>query len=452
MRSIKRVFLITVDCLRGDYVGCIGGGESTPYIDKLAKESIVFTRAFSNGPGTNQSFPAILTSTYFIMHGGMRLLPHFTTLAEVLNNKFKTVAFHSNPFLSKNLGWSRGFDEFYDFMDVLQGPSAFVTRQKSRGSWSRLMSFSSAVLRTKRSTTVQRLLKKLYFKLSGLAIPYLEGEELNRHIFKWIEKNKDKKFFLWLHYMDPHYPYIPPEPYLSDFSNREEAFTYNLSVDYKNPSEDDVKIMRSLYLGEVKYVDACIGDFLQYLEDESLLDVSLVLLLADHGHAFMEHGKFGHAYDILYNEVLHVPLILYGLESSKNVKVPVQLLDVPPTIIDMLDLKKPSSFMGKSLMHPIRRDSPVTPLISESARPDLINLKYDTSKKAVSCIVGEWKLIINEMLNSLELYNIRKDFEEKVNLAAIEKKKARELELVIQKHFIAEKLCRMRTLKSTLLT
>jgi arylsulfatase A-like enzyme len=82
VKSIKRIFLITVDCLRADHVGCIGGRGLTPYIDELARKSVVFTRAFSNGPGTNQSFPAILTSTYFFMHDGMRLLPYYTTLAE----------------------------------------------------------------------------------------------------------------------------------------------------------------------------------------------------------------------------------------------------------------------------------------------------------------------------------------------------------------------------------
>ena len=127
MSSIKRVFLITIDCLRADHVGCIGGGNLTPNIDRFAKKSTVFTKAFANGPGTNQSFPAILTSTYFLMHGGMRLLPQYTTLAEVLNSHgFKTVSYHSNPFLSSPLGWSRGFDEFYDFVDILKSPS--VTR------------------------------------------------------------------------------------------------------------------------------------------------------------------------------------------------------------------------------------------------------------------------------------------------------------------------------------
>jgi arylsulfatase A-like enzyme len=432
--------------LRADFVGSVSGETNfTPNIDMLAKDSVVFTRAFANGPGTNQSFPAILTSTYFLMHGGMRLLSHYTTLAEVLNkNGFRTVAFHSNPFLSKSLGWSRGFDEFYDFMDTIKSPSAFVTRQQDTGLGGKLARFASKVLGGNRSARMQRLLKKIYYKFSRLQIPYLEGRKLNTHVFRWINKHADEKFFLWMHYMDPHYPFIPPEPYLSGFSSREEAFDFNLSASCEKVSKEELETLRNLYIGEVRYVDACIGEFLRSLRDKALLEDSLILLMGDHGHAFMEHDKFGHAYDILYNEVLHVPLLLYGLESCKSVNIPVQLLDVPPTVADILNVKKPLSFMGKSLMLQVRESRSDLPLISESAKPDLINLKYDTSKKAISCIVGRWKLIINEMLHSVELYNIERDFEEKVNVVTNEKMKARELESLIQKHFINEKLCKAR--------
>jgi arylsulfatase A-like enzyme len=433
----KNIFLITIDCLRADFVGCISGTNFTPCMDRLSKQSTVFSRAFANGPGTNQSFPAILTSTYFLMHGGMRLLPHFSTLAEVArDNGFKTAAFHSNPFLSESLGWGRGFTEFHDFMDVIKSPSAFIARQQNESLPGKLAWFASNVLMANRSTKIQRLLKKIYYKFSHLDIPYLDGKELNCHAMKWIERNRDESFFLWMHYMDPHYPYIPPEQYLSDFSNRQEAFAFNLSIDYKNPSEDDVRVSKRLYLGEVRYVDACVGELIRCLEDNGLLEKSLLLLVADHGHAFMEHGKFGHAYDILYNEVLHVPLILRGLESSKRVDVPVQLLDIPPTITDVLNIKKPRSFMGQSLMHFIEGGKQTTPLISESAYPDLIKLRYDTNKRVVSCTSGRWKLIVNEILDSVELYDVEKDFEERIDVAAKQKKKVRELERIIEKHFI----------------
>jgi arylsulfatase A-like enzyme len=441
----KHVFLITIDCLRADALSCIAEGRLTPNIDRLAEDSVLFTRAFANGPGTNQSFPAILTSTYFLMHGGMRLLPQYTTLAEVLNSHgFKTVAFHSNPFLSKGLGWSRGFSEFYDFMETLEGPSAFVTRRKSKGSSRRLMTFVTAGLGANLSTTVQRLLKRIYYKLSRVKIPYLDGKELKRHAIEWVEKNTNDKFLLWMHYMDPHYPYVPPDEYMSDFSSREEAFNFNLSINYEKPSKDTVEVLRKLYAGEVRYVDACIGEFLKFLDEKALLDDSLILLMADHGHAFMEHGRFGHAYDILYNEVLGVPLIMHGLNTSESVDFPVQLLDVPPTILEVLGIEKPRDFIGDSLLSIPKGIKNCRNIFSESAKPDLINLRYDISKKVISCLKDEWKLIINELWETTELYNIKRDLQEKNNLAEKETRIRKELELLAKKHLSRERIYRLK--------
>lgn len=438
--DIRRIFLITVDCLRGDCVGYTGGGNLTPNIDEMAKVSLVFTRAFANGPGTNQSFPAILTSTYFLMHGGMRLLPHYTSLAEVLrSNGFKTVAFHSNPFLSKRLGWDKGFGEFYDFMDVLRSPSAFVTRQKDK--MSKLVSLIATALGADRSTGIQRLLKRLYYRFWRLELPYLEGRVLNDYVTAWVEKNLNTSFFLWMHYMDPHYPYVPPESYLRGFSSRKEAFNYNLSVNYNSPSGEELPLLRSLYEGEVKYTDACIGDLLQHLDEKNLLEGSLILLTADHGHAFMEHGRFGHAYDILYNEVVHVPLIIRGLGECRKVDAETQLLDIPPTVLDLLGIRKAPSFMGGNLLD-VENGSAA--IFSESARPDLINLRYDTSKRVTACIKGKTKLIINEFEGTTELYDLKRDFQEKNDCFQSEKELYKELESLIREHLMYEDSCRLK--------
>jgi arylsulfatase A-like enzyme len=418
--------------LRADHIGCIGGGNLTPNIDRLARDSLIFTKAFANGPGTNQSFPAILTSTYFLMHGGMRLLPGYITLAEVLRSHgFKTVAFHSNPFLSKSLGWNRGFDEFYDFIDVINSPSAFVTRQQSRGFRSTLIRFGLTFLRASQSARVQRLLKKVYYRFSHLEMPYLEGRKLNEHVINWVKRNLDEKFFLWMHYMDPHYPYVPPEEYISNFLSRKEAFDYNLSANYDSPSKQEVEIFRNLYEGEVRHTDSCIGELFQFLEDKNLMADSLILLMGDHGHAFVEHGRFGHSYDILYNEVLHVPLIMWGSDMRGKIDNYVQLLDVPPTILNLLRVGKVPTFMGRNLLE--IEDSSVA-IFSESAKPDLINLRYDTNIKAVSCIKEKAKLIINEMQGTIELYNLEKDFQERNNLLDSEKDLFDNLTSLIKMH------------------
>lgn len=447
MSDIKRVFLITVDCLRGDYVGCIGGGNLTPNIDGFAENSLLFRRAFANGPGTNQSFPAILTSTYFLMHDGMRLSPRCTTLAEVLSrNGFKTVAFHSNPFLSKILGWDRGFDEFYDYVGIIKSPSAFVTQQQGSGLKNEVTRFLATYLGASGNARTQRLLKKIYYRFSSLEIPYLEGKKLNRQVFDWIDKNLDNRFFLWMHYMDPHYPYIPPEPYLKNFSSRKEAFNFNISANDDNPSNEELEAFRSLYIGEIKYTDKCIGKTIEFLEDKHLLEDSIVVFTADHGHGFMEHGKFAHAYDILYNEVLHVPLIIYGLDIQRKVDDYVQSLDIAPTITDLVGIETPRSFIGDNLIKrarsPTERGKTQTPIYSESAKPDLINLKYDFRKHLVSCLIPPFKLMVNRLSKTVELYNIEKDFEERENIIDSRGKLHKEMALLVENHLCRVKECR----------
>jgi len=446
LNNFKRIFLITVDCLRADHVGCIGGVNLTPNIDRLARESVVFTKAFANGPGTNQSFPAILTSTYFLMHGGMHLLPHYTTLAEVLSRHgFKTAAFHSNPFLSKGLGWGRGFHEFYDFIDVLKSPSATVARSRLSSKAIRFLNRMTKILKNEQ---MQSLLRRFYYRWNKFEVPYIEGALLNRYVTSWIRKNKKEKFFLWVHFMDPHRPYIPPRPYLNLFGTREEAFIFDTLIDPKikqGISMDDLRKLKRLYEGEVRYVDCCIGNLIEFLQDQDLMDDSILILSADHGEAFNEHGKLTHAYDVVYNEVIHVPLLIYGLADRAMVLDEyVQLLDIPSTIVDVLGIKQPYTFLGDSLISLLEGKEQHRPIFSESAKPDLINLRYDTSKRVVSCIMKDWKLIVNELWKTIELYNIAKDFKEKENLIESESEVRERLSVIIEEHLIFEKSFKLR--------
>lgn len=436
-KEIKRVFLITVDALRADHVGCIGGGDLTPNIDKMAENGLLFTRAFANGPGTNQSFPALMTSTYFLMHDGFHLSPRYDTLAEVLQrNGFKTAGFHSNPFISKTFGWDRGFDEYYDFMDELKAPSAFITRTQGAGLRNHIVRFLATHFGGNQTSWMRQFLKNAYYRLSELEIPYLEGKELNKQVFNWINRNLDKKFFLWIHYMDPHYPYIPPEEFRDNFSNRKEAFEFSMSIDMNKISDEKMEILKALYKGEVRYTDFCIGELVEFLKKRGLIENSIIFITADHGESFMEHERYGHKPDILYNEVLHVPLLIYGLNNFLATDFPVQLLDVPPTILDILRIERPRSFFGDSLISLYEKNNEHKLIFSESAEPDLINLKYNMNKRVISCIKNGWKLIINDYFGTKELYNIETDFFEKNNLIKSKYDLSENLLQLIQKHLL----------------
>jgi len=364
-------------------------------------------------------------------------MPFVTSLAEALVKVgFYTIGFHSNPFLSKKFGWSKGFKEFYDFMEKVKSPAGLVVR--SYGLRRLVLRMLGRIL-SGSNRQIWALINRVYYRIKGFELPYIESKELNKFVMRWARRfDKEKRLFMWVHYMDVHNPFVPPEPWLKDFSSRDEAFFFNLEVNPENPSKEDIKKLRQLYIGEVGYVMYAISELLEFLEEGKLLEDSLFIITADHGEAFMEHNKLGHAYDILYNEVLHVPLLIYGLDEEGVIEEPVQLMDLAPTILDILGVKCPRTFMGRSFYPLIRGEEwEERPIFSESAVPDLINLRYDTSRYIVSVIYKGWKLIydfIHDKRPRLELYNLKRDFDEHVNLVENEPEVVKELLGLIKDH------------------
>jgi len=386
--NIENIFLITIDCLRADYIGKKNGDTITPNIDRFLKKCYNFVNAFSNGPGTNQSFPSIFTSTYFLMNEGLRLCPKNKTIAEVLrNNGFKTIAFHSNPFLSKILGWNRGFDEFYDFLSELNSPSSFITKF-STTNFSYITKVFKRIFGERIYDKFTHFCKKIFYKFTQYKIPYIDGRKLNIKIFKHLDMIDEQKLFCWIHYMDPHEPYAPPIPFLSNFKNRSEAIKYNII------NENNVNMA---------------------IDKNNMMEKSLIILTSDHGNAFLEHNKMAHSYDILYNEVIRVPLIIYGLGDARTLYNYVDLLSIGPTILNEINIKPPNTFLGKSLKEIIHDDEDRI-IYSHSAKPDLINLTYDYRKYIISCILKPHKYIMNNIYGFNELYNIENDPLESNNL------------------------------------
>jgi len=410
------IILITIDCLRADYNSVLSDAIRS-FLEE--KGYYMFRLAFANGPGTNQSFPSIFSSTPFLLHGDLRLHSSIKTLAQILRERgYYTVGFHSNPFLSSKLGWGRGFVEFYDFLNKIGGPAAMAV--KARGIKRTTFKLMGKFLRGS-SRRLWTRINKFYYKLKGARLPYIEARELNNYVISWLKRyNQEKPLFLWIHYMDTHTPFAPPYPWLEGFNSREEAILFNYTLDPEKPKDKDVEKLRKLYEGEVKYVATALSELMSFLQDQGLLESALLIATADHGEAFMEHGKLGHVYDALYNEVLHVPLIISGLEEDGVVEKPVQLMDLAPTILEVLRIERPRTFMGLSL-YPLLHgeESSASPIFSESAMPDLINLRYDTSRFVVSVIYGRWKLIydlIHSREPKMELYDLQKDFSERINL------------------------------------
>ena len=457
-KSNIKIILITIDSLRmsSDVANRLASISS-----KLGLNYMLFSSAYSNGPGTNQSFPSIMSSTPFLVHGGLKLRPGIPSLAEVLSKGgFYTVGFHSNPFLSRRFGWNRGFREFYDFLGKYRSPAGFVV---SSSGWRRLVVDIMGKLLKGNSRRLWSLANKLYYKLKGFNLPYIEARELNNYVLKWAKSSRGKfnSLFLWIHYMDVHFPYAPPDEYLSEagFSSRSEAFFYNYELDFEDPNPKIVEKLKKLYKASVRYVFDNIDYLLEELGRLGYLENSLIVVTSDHGEAFLEHGKFGHAYDILYNEVLRVPLVISGNIVTPNKQTydrPVQLMDIAPTIIDLIGVKRPPTFRGRSLAMLLRGEVDeldIYPIFSESAVPDLINLKYDTSRYIVSVVLGKWKLIMDRIYSRsprFELYDLKADPSEKRNLLKEYEDVAESLKELIDSHL--KDVARLRKLGETMVS
>lgn len=314
---MKNIVLVTLDATRKDVFGCYGSNKGlTPTFDSLASQSLLFTNAQATGPYTQASFPGILTSSFYLEYGQPKgLTPQRTLISEPLHEAgIVTAAFHSNPYLCSYLGWNRGWDMFYDSMqeDV------------------------------------------------DARIPYIRGARVNRKAIDWlssyVKSATGKPFFLWLHYMDVHEPYMP-EPALVEIVDPSLTLTQDemyqlftdvlLKRDGAQPAQ--VETLRRLYEVHVREIDGYFAEFLDCLDRLGLLSDTTILVTNDHGDEFGEHGGLSHD-NKMYSELIDMPLVVCGTDEVGVCSRVVSSIDIPPTIVNLFDLPAVQGFEGQSLV------------------------------------------------------------------------------------------------------
>ncbi len=316
---MKNVILFTIDALRWDVFGSYRSCETlTPFLDSMAKQSIVFTQCHSVAPYTQASFLGILTSSYLFDHPrSQKLSSGRTFISEVLHAKgIVTAAFHSNPYLSGYFGWNRGWDQFYDSMED---------------------------------------------EVDDIS-PYIKGDVINGKVDEWfsshLSADKYRPFFLWLHYMDVHEPYVPDRRYvdLVDSSinlSQQEMFRLFKEVLLKRNTSDaqTVQLLNQLYKCHVREIDEYAKSFFDILEKYGILKNSLVIITTDHGDEFAEHGGLSHD-GKMYSELVHVPFMIYdgSKPQGKICDTLVSGLDLSPTVLHLFDLEPHPNFQGVSLL------------------------------------------------------------------------------------------------------
>ncbi len=313
------VLLISLDSLRADHVGCYGYQRDTsPSIDKLASEGVRFANAVATSSWTLPTHLTMVTSRYQTAHGVVHdtnvLSSATPTLAEILKaNGYTTAGFVSAPYVAGHYGHARGMDSFVDLS------AAYEHRREAR----------SAVV----------------------------APEITKKAVEWLEDNRDERFFLFLHYFDIHYDYVPPAPFDRlfdpDYSGSIDGTDF-IERDDVNPDMDprDLAHILALYDGEIRFTDSHVGMVLRKLEELGLDGNTLVVLVADHGEEFFEHGNKGH-HRSLYREVLDIPFIVRFPErryAGRVVDEQASLVDIMPTILDVTGVEGPTDMEGLSLL------------------------------------------------------------------------------------------------------
>ncbi len=286
-RPIRNVILISIDTCRADYLSCYGyHRKTTPNIDAIADAATLFENVISPVPLTLPSHCSMLTGTTPLYHGvhenvNYRLEKFNLTLAELLRQKgYTTSAIISSLVLDSQFGLNQGFDTYNDHF--IQPITSWYQSER-------------------------------------------RGDEASRFACDWLEKHKSEKFFLFLHYFDPHDDYRPPEPFATIFKD-------------------------NLYAGEIAYTDYCIGEVILKLKELGLYDSTLLIITSDHGEGLGEHAEPYHGF-FVYNSTVRVPLIIRAPGGPKGKKVPdvVGLVDVVPTICGLLGIDPPQVLHGKDL-------------------------------------------------------------------------------------------------------
>jgi arylsulfatase len=266
-------------------------------------------------------------------------------------------------------------------------------------------------------------------------LPSLPAQYVNNAVLPWKSKIKEvDKFFLWIHYYDPHHGYNPRNPWVNEYTpesltqqlqlykRRMVDLTKNIPFFEKNP--EALSNLIALYDSEINYVDFHMGELINNFE---LDKNSLMIITSDHGEEFLEHGRLSHAHN-LFRETINIPLVV-KLPKSRTKKVVernVNLIDIMPTILHLLGIESPKNIVGKSLLEEEKiflwRDE-----ISLMQDPDydFAELNRHSTLKAIR--TPEWKYIYNFKNKTEQLYNITSDPSELKNLINEEENRSKRL-------------------------
>ncbi|MFT4978186.1 MAG: arylsulfatase A-like enzyme [Myxococcota bacterium] len=396
------ILFIVVDALRTDRLGAYGGSRGlTPTMDRLAAEGIVFEQAFAHAAWTRPAMASLMTSSPPAAHGTDRrisALPESAeTLAEVLSNRsYLTAAIPNSRDVARAQRFQQGFDRFdYHAPRMLPGATESAQRLTLYGVLRRLHT---------RSGAPQRVVSY-----------YRPAEDVVGAARELISSAGGQRWFLWTHLMEPHPPY-----FYRPLDGRAELLPGTV------PQPQDVGRVQAQYDAEVRWVDARLGELIEWLREQGQLEHTAIVLTSDHGTELLDHGGWGFG-ETLYDEILHVPLIIRlpdQQHAGARVDWQVRQLDIAPTIAGLVGAPPPDTWQGRDLLEPGFESWLLGEAPPPKERPIIAESTFRGSEMAALRAEG-WKYIRvspghPRRLRAEELYQTGPDPHERESLAGRE--------------------------------
>ncbi len=398
---VRHVILISADSLRADALSCYSArGAPTPHIDRLAAESALFRHAYSSASWTLPATASLLTGLPTLAHRVFwmetRLPEEIPTVADLMAAAgYATAAVTENPVLDPRLNLYKGFHEYAHL------PKAWPWEGDAAGR-----------------------------QLLALVAPsrYYRGgtDAVTGAATRWLERNRDRDFFLWVHYFDPHVPYSPPERFLPpgpappSIGNSFDQHVEVLSGTRFLRAEERAWV-RKLYLGEVRYLDEQVGILVDSLRRLGIYDDALVVLTSDHGEEFWDHGAYQHGHS-MYEEVIAVPLLVKfpGARPRGSYSQRVSTQFVMPTVLDACGITtRQSCYAAPSLARVAAGQ------VKADERGPLLQAGSCYFEELEAVIFdGGYKLIRRRESGREELFDLRSDPAETRSLVAVSPGKA----------------------------
>jgi arylsulfatase A-like enzyme len=383
------VVLVVLDAAGADHFGCYGYSRSTtPETDRLASEGVLFERAYTTAVYTLAAMGSLWTSLYPDEHHRDAALPRRPlTLAELLGaNGILSAGWVANGMAGPGFGLDRGFAEFHE-----------MYREGGTG-----------------------------------------AELFSRVVPAWIAKNGGRRFFAYLHFREPHFPYDPPLPFTTRFGpdtplpkavRADQGWLVKVNAGKIRLSPAETDHLVRLYDGNLAFADQELGALRRALETNGLWEKTVVIVTADHGEAMLEHGYIGHNHQ-LYEESVHIPLLIRfpkGLgPAGTRVRTLVDLLDLAPTIADLFGLKDNggtgTAFHGRSLLPVILGASGASAVFTRTATGERPSYSVRDTRHT---------FIRNTRYATQELYDRATDRGEKQDLSS-----ARPLQAALQRQLL----------------